>query len=130
MQRGVVGLAATILSAVLLISLYPRWNLTFFAPITLAPLLYGLTQESSAKKRFLLGWLLLWPGRQALPSDFSTSRSCWFSAELEIDPSGAARYRCFSAINRLRSGSAEAAPAASSAPTCIPENGSSEGICE
>ena len=45
-----------LLSAALLIFCFPRFNLVWFAPIALAPLLVALTRECRPGRRFLLGW--------------------------------------------------------------------------
>jgi apolipoprotein N-acyltransferase len=43
-------------SAALLILTFPRFQLTWLAPIALAPLLYAVARESRPLRRFLLGW--------------------------------------------------------------------------
>ena len=43
-------------SAVLLILIFPRFGLTWLAPIALTPILIGCARESSWKRRFLDGW--------------------------------------------------------------------------
>ena len=42
--------------AVLLVLLFPRFNLTWLAPVALAPILFACARESSWKRRFLNGW--------------------------------------------------------------------------
>ena len=46
-----------LLSAVLLILCFPRFNLVWFAPVALTPLLLALLRESRPWRRFLLGWV-------------------------------------------------------------------------
>ena len=46
----------SLLSAVLLILIFPRFNLTWLAPVALAPLLIACARESSWKRRFFNGW--------------------------------------------------------------------------
>ena len=48
------GLAA--LSAVLLALCFPRFSLTFLAPVALAPLLIAAAREARPLRRFLFGW--------------------------------------------------------------------------
>lgn len=45
-----------ILSAVLLILIFPNWNLVWLAPFTLTPLLVALSREPRPLHRFLLGY--------------------------------------------------------------------------
>lgn len=46
-----------LLSGVLLFLVHPRFNLSFLAPIAIAPLLYALSREWVPKHRFLLGYV-------------------------------------------------------------------------
>ncbi len=48
------GLA--LLSAVLLILTFPKFNLVFLAPIALTPLLLAMVREASGWRRFFIGW--------------------------------------------------------------------------
>ncbi len=48
--------ALAILTGVLLIVIFPGANLTWLAPVALAPLLIAVARESSWKRRFLCGW--------------------------------------------------------------------------
>jgi apolipoprotein N-acyltransferase len=48
--------ALALVSAVLLILTFPRFQLTWFAPVALAPLLIAVARETRAWRRFLLGW--------------------------------------------------------------------------
>jgi apolipoprotein N-acyltransferase len=52
-----VNLALSLVSAVLLILIFPRFNLTWLAPVALTPLLIACARESSWKKRVIQGWL-------------------------------------------------------------------------
>jgi apolipoprotein N-acyltransferase len=45
-----------LLSAALLILCFPRFNLVWFAPVALTPLLLALARERRPGRRFLLGW--------------------------------------------------------------------------
>lgn len=47
----------SILTAILLILIFPRFNLTWLAPVALAPLLVACARESRWKRRFLNGWI-------------------------------------------------------------------------
>ena len=47
----------SLLSAVLLVLLFPRFNLTWLAPVALSPILFACARESSWKRRFLNGWV-------------------------------------------------------------------------
>src|SRR5579862_5577053 len=47
----------SILTAILLILIFPRFNLAWFAPVALAPVLIACARESRWKRRFLNGWL-------------------------------------------------------------------------
>jgi len=46
----------SVASAVLLILIFPRFNLTWLAPVALTPILLACARESSWKRRFLNGW--------------------------------------------------------------------------
>jgi apolipoprotein N-acyltransferase len=48
--------ALSILSAVLLILIFPRFDFTWLAPVALTPLLIACSREGSWKKNFLQGW--------------------------------------------------------------------------
>ncbi len=64
MRTRVLYLLA-LLTAVLLVLIYPRFELTFLAPIALAPLLYAVAREPRPLRRFLLGWaagIAYWAG--------------------------------------------------------------------
>lgn len=52
----VVNYAFAILTAALLIFLFPNFNWTWLAPIALTPILIACARESSWKQRFLFGW--------------------------------------------------------------------------
>ena len=45
-----------LLSAALLIFTFPKFSISWFAPIALTPLLIALAREPRWKRRFLLGW--------------------------------------------------------------------------
>jgi len=51
-----VNLALSLLSAVLLVLIFPRFNVTWLAPVALAPILLACARELSWKRRFLYGW--------------------------------------------------------------------------
>ncbi len=51
-----MNLALSLASAVLLVLVFPRFNLTWLAPIALAPILIACARELSWKRRFLYGW--------------------------------------------------------------------------
>jgi apolipoprotein N-acyltransferase len=51
-----VNFALSLLSAFLLVVLFPRYNLTWLAPVALTPLLIACAHESSWRKRLLNGW--------------------------------------------------------------------------
>lgn len=51
-----MNFALSIFSAILLILIFPRFDLTWLAPIALAPLLVACAFETSWKRRFLVGW--------------------------------------------------------------------------
>ena len=46
----------SLLSAALLIFAFPRWNIWWFAPAALAPMLVAMARERSARRRFFMGW--------------------------------------------------------------------------
>jgi apolipoprotein N-acyltransferase len=52
-----VNLLLTLASAVLLILVFPPFDLTWLAPVALAPLLFACAREASWKRRFLNGWM-------------------------------------------------------------------------
>src|SRR5579871_4873027 len=54
--RFLVNSILALLSGVLLILVFPRFNLTWLAPVALAPLLIACARESRWKWRFLNGW--------------------------------------------------------------------------
>jgi len=61
----VIDALLAVLSSVLLILIFPRWNITLLAPVALAPLLIALAREPSPIRRFLLGWcagIIYWFG--------------------------------------------------------------------
>jgi apolipoprotein N-acyltransferase len=51
-----VNLALSLASAALLILIFPRFNLTWLAPVALTPLLIACARELSWKRRFFHGW--------------------------------------------------------------------------
>ena len=51
-----MNLFLSILSAFLLIGIFPRFNITWFAPLALSPLLIACARETSWKRRSLYGW--------------------------------------------------------------------------
>ena len=52
-----MNFALSFLTAILLILVFPRFDLNFLAPVALAPLLVACARESNWKRRFLAGWL-------------------------------------------------------------------------
>jgi len=52
----VLNLILALFSSALLIVCFPRFNLTWLAPVALAPLLVAAARESRPMRRFLLGW--------------------------------------------------------------------------
>lgn len=46
-----------VLSALLLVLVFPRFNLVWLAPVALTPLLFALAREANWKRWFLLGWV-------------------------------------------------------------------------
>jgi len=52
----VLNLSMALLSAALLVFCFPRFNLVWFAPIALTPLLLAALRERRPWRRFLLGW--------------------------------------------------------------------------
>jgi apolipoprotein N-acyltransferase len=55
-NRSPLNLALSVASATLLVLIFPRFNLTWLAPVALAPILIACARETSWKRRFLLGW--------------------------------------------------------------------------
>jgi apolipoprotein N-acyltransferase len=53
----VLNLLLALLSAVLLIFVFPRFSVVWFAPIALTPLLVAAARELRPWRRFLLGWI-------------------------------------------------------------------------
>jgi apolipoprotein N-acyltransferase len=53
----VLNWALAIASAALLIFTFPRFDIVWFAPVALAPLLVAAARESRPWRRFLLGWV-------------------------------------------------------------------------
>jgi apolipoprotein N-acyltransferase len=53
----VLNAALAVLSAVLLILTFPKFNIVYLAPIALAPLLVAVAREMRPRRRFLLGWI-------------------------------------------------------------------------
>ena len=51
-----MNFALSLLSAFLLVMLFPRYNLTWLAPVALTPLLVACAHESSWRNRLLNGW--------------------------------------------------------------------------
>lgn len=51
-----LNLALSLTSAILLILMFPRFNLTWLAPVALTALLMACARESSWRRRFLNGW--------------------------------------------------------------------------
>jgi apolipoprotein N-acyltransferase len=51
-----VNSSLSLLSALLLIAIFPRFNLTWLAPVALTPLLIACARETSWKRRALNGW--------------------------------------------------------------------------
>src|SRR5215472_12852940 len=51
-----VNLLLALLSAALLILTFPRFQLTWLAPVALAPLLIAVSRETRPWRRFVLGW--------------------------------------------------------------------------
>lgn len=60
-----MNLALSLLTAALLVLVFPRFNLTWLAPVALAPMLLACARERSWKRRFLYGWasgIVFWGG--------------------------------------------------------------------
>lgn len=60
-----LNLLLAVLAGCLLVFIHPRWNLTFLAPIAIAPLVYALFREWEPKWRFVLGYvtgIVFWAG--------------------------------------------------------------------
>jgi apolipoprotein N-acyltransferase len=53
----VLNLLMALVSAALLIFCFPRFNIVWFAPVALTPLLVALARELRPWRRFLLGWV-------------------------------------------------------------------------
>ncbi len=51
-----VNLGLSLASAVLLVLIFPLFNVTWLAPVALAPILVACARELSWKRRFLYGW--------------------------------------------------------------------------
>lgn len=56
-RRVALHTALSLLTSVLLLVIFPRSDYYFVAPFALTPLLYVLAQTSSARQRFVLGWV-------------------------------------------------------------------------
>jgi len=52
----VLNWSLPLLSAVLLILIFPRFQLAWLAPVALAPMLVALAREARPMRRFLMGW--------------------------------------------------------------------------
>jgi apolipoprotein N-acyltransferase len=52
----VLNLALSVCSAILLILVFPRFNLSWLAPVALTPMLVAFLRERRPFRRFLLGW--------------------------------------------------------------------------
>ncbi len=52
-----IALLLSLLSAVFLVLIFPRFNFTWLAPVALTPILIACAREASWKRRFLDGWL-------------------------------------------------------------------------
>jgi len=52
----VLNAALALASAVLLISIFPGFDIVWFAPVALTPMLIALAREPRPRRRFLLGW--------------------------------------------------------------------------
>src|SRR5215831_6073900 len=62
---GVRNWLLAVLSGVLLVLTFPKFDLVWLAPFALSPLLYALAREQSLRRRFGLGYvtgLLFWGG--------------------------------------------------------------------
>src|SRR5579875_2683461 len=55
-KRRALNWVLALASAALLILTFPRFQLTWLAPVALAPLLYAAARELRPFRRFLLGW--------------------------------------------------------------------------
>jgi len=53
----VINFGLSLASAVLLVLLFPHFNLTWLAPFVLTPLLIACARERSWKMRWLIGWV-------------------------------------------------------------------------
>src|SRR5579884_424969 len=56
-QRALLNWELALLSAALLVTIFPRFNLIWLAPFALAPLLLALSREPRPWMRFLLGYV-------------------------------------------------------------------------
>lgn len=59
------GPAFAVLSAVLLVLVFPKFSITWLAPVCLVPLLVAIANEANPKRRALLGWaggIVYWAG--------------------------------------------------------------------
>jgi len=56
LARVVLNWALSLLSAALLILLFPRFSLAWLAPVALTPLLIAVAREDRWLRRFLMGW--------------------------------------------------------------------------
>jgi len=52
----VLNWALSLLSAALLIFAFPKWNIWWFAPAALTPMLIAMAREARPFRRFLMGW--------------------------------------------------------------------------
>jgi apolipoprotein N-acyltransferase len=53
----VLNLLLPLMSAALLILVFPKFHIVWFAPVALTPMLFAMAREKSARRRFLSGWL-------------------------------------------------------------------------
>jgi apolipoprotein N-acyltransferase len=61
----VLNLLLSLASAALLILIFPRFHIVWFAPVALTPILFAVAREPDVRRRFLLGWaagVLYWFG--------------------------------------------------------------------
>ena len=76
--------ALSIFSAVLLILIFPRYDLTWLAPVALMPILIDCTRELSWKRRFLQGWasgFVFWFGH--VGATLLTAGGLWTALRLD-----------------------------------------------
>src|SRR4051812_15535488 len=52
-----MNLGLSLVTAVLLIVIFPRFEIFWLAPVALAPLLIAMARVAGWKRRFLFGWL-------------------------------------------------------------------------